>query len=266
MTNLHLDHKRRVLLIRLTRLEKRNALTADMCNGIVSAIQGVQDDPGTGAIMLAADGQVFSSGMDLDEAVSPTASDLGPVHERLFSIGLTSRKPIVIAVNGAALGGGLGLVAQGHFVIAEQSSQFCLPEVKVGLWPFLVYRALEAGIGSRRTLALSLTGRTFTAADALAWGLVHKVCPDNEVYECACNAAHQIAQSCPAAIGAGMAYAGASIGKSWQEAGEMASHLRDELMRSGDFKEGVAAFKQRRQPQWPSMPADFYPGKNGPSH
>ncbi len=264
MTNLQLEKKRRVLHIRLTRLEKRNALTADMCNGIVEAIDAVQDDPDIGAVMLAADGPVFSSGMDLDEAVTDKASDLGPIHERLFSIGFESRKPIVIAVNGAALGGGLGLVAQGHFVIAEQSSQFCLPEIKVGLWPFLVYRALEVSIGSRRTLALSLTGRTFTAPDALAWGLVHKTCPDNEVYDQACNAARDIAKSCPAAISAGMTYAAASYGKSWHEAGEMASRLRDELMNSGDFKEGVAAFKQRRQPQWPSMPADFYTAKNGP--
>lgn len=256
--SLDIEKNRRVLTITLCRPEKRNALDSVMCDGIVTAVEEVQDDPSIGAILIAAEGQVFSSGMDLDEALSPAGMDLGRVHERLFSIGYTSRKPILIAVNGAAMGGGLGLVAQGHYVIAEHSSIFSLPEIRVGLWPFLVYRAMEASIGARRTLALSLTGAPFRAQEALAWGLVHKLCPDEEMLDRARNLARDIAHSSPRAITAGMTYAQQSREKTWHEAGLVAAGLRDELMNSEDFHEGVHAFKQKREPRWPSMPQEFY--------
>lgn len=252
--NLQIERDQRVLAITLDRCEKRNALTSAMCDGMVRAIDDVQDDPSIGSILIAADGQVFCSGMDLDEALSAAGPELGRVHERLFSIGNTSKKPIVIAVNGAALGGGLGLVAQGHYVIAEHSSIFALPEIRIGLWPFLVYRAVEASIGARRTLALSLTGSTFRAQEALAWGLVHKLCPDEEMLDRARNLAIDIAKASPRAVEAGMTYAQQSREKNWHEAGLVAAGLRDELMGSADFKEGVHAFKEKRAPRWPSMP------------
>jgi enoyl-CoA hydratase/carnithine racemase len=259
--SLLVETKRRVLRITLNRPEKRNALTSDMCKGIVEAVQAAENDAEIGSILISGVGQVFCAGMDLDEAASPAGLELGPVHERLFSIGFESHKPIIVAVNGAALGGGLGLAAQGHVVLAEQSSVFCLPEVRIGLWPFLVYRAVEASIGARRTLALSLTARNFHAHEALAWGLVHKVCPDDELTDRACNLARDIAKACPTAVHAGMCYAHTAHGKSWHEAGLVAGQLRDELMKSEDFREGVAAFKQKREPSWPSMPQSFY--KNG---
>lgn len=262
--SLHIEKKRRVLRITLNRPEKRNALTLAMCQGIVDAVSEVDNDAEIGSILITAVGQVFCSGMDLDEAVLPATDELTSVHERLFSIGLAAHKPIIVAVNGAALAGGLGLVAQGHVVLAEQSSVFCLPEIRIGLWPFMVYRAVEASIGARRTLALSLTGRNFHAQEALAWGLVHKVCPDDEVFERACNLARDIARACPAAVHAGMCYAHTAREKSWHDAGLVAAQLRDELMSSGDFHEGVAAFKEKRDPKWPSMPESFYQnGKAG---
>lgn len=256
--SLQIEKKRRVLRITLSRPEKRNALTSAMCQGIVDAVAAADGDAEIGSVLITAVGQVFCAGMDLDEAVLPSGPDLASVHERLFSIGLESHKPIIIAVNGAALGGGLGLVAQGHVVLAEQSSVFCLPEIRIGLWPFMVYRAVEASIGARRTLALSLTGRNFHAQEALAWGLVHKVCPDDEIFDRACNLARDVAKACPAAVHAGMCYAHTAHGKSWHEAGLVAAQLRDELMNSGDFHEGVAAFKEKRDPKWPSMPESFY--------
>lgn len=256
--NLLVERKRRVLEITLNRPEKRNALNAEMCEGIVVAVDSAQEDAQIGAILIRAAGQVFCAGMDLDEAISPKGLELGPVHERLFSVGYESKKPIVISVNGAALGGGLGLVAQGHVVVAEQSSVFGLPEIHLGLWPFLVYRAIATSIGTRRTLALSLTARNFHSQEALAWGLVHRVCPDDEVCDRGTNTARDIAKACPRAIESGMIYARESFNKGWQEAGHLAARLRDDLMLSEDFKEGVAAFKQKRSAQWPSMPGEFY--------
>lgn len=243
----------RVLHLTLNRQDKRNALDAAMCSGIVNALGEAQQRADIGCILISAHGSVFCAGMDLDEAVGPNGAQLSAIHEELFTIGATSLKPIVVCVGGAALGGGLGLAAQGHVVVAAEGAAFALTEIRVGLWPFLVYRSVEAALGRRRTLELSLTGQVFHSQDALAWGLVHHVSPPAEALERAKRLAREIAKSSPLAISTGMRYVRDSRGKSSQQAGELAATLRGELMQSDDFKEGVAAFKHKREPRWPSM-------------
>lgn len=256
--DLLVEEKHRVLQVTLNRPEKRNALNVALCSGLVKAIRSAQDQPQIGSILICALGQVFCAGMDLDEAITMKDDDLAATHEQLFTIGSSSVKPIVICVNGPALGGGLGLVAQGHAVIAAQGAAFGLPEIRIGLWPFLVYRSVEAAIGARRTLELSLTGRVFHSGDALQWGLVGQVCHGSEVTDRGQALARELAKASPTAISAGLQYFHESRGRSWTESGEIARSLRGEVMRSDDFKEGYEAFKQRREPHWPSMPSKLH--------
>jgi enoyl-CoA hydratase/carnithine racemase len=256
--DLLIQEKHRVLQITLNAQTKRNALTAAMCAGIVDAVEQAQHKDDIGAVLICAAGSVFCSGMDLDEAADPHGPDLQHIHERLFSIGANSMKPIVVSVNGAALGGGLGLVAQGHVVMSSELGMFGLPEIRVGLWPFFVYRAVEAALGSRRTLQLSLTGHFFNPERALQWGLVHEVCPSAEIGERTKALSRELARSSPMAIQAGMQYVHGSREKSWAQAGQLAAELRAKLMESDDFKEGLDAFKRRREPHWPAMPVGFY--------
>ncbi len=258
--NLLIEHKCRVLRITLNRPDKRNALSSDMCAGIVKAVMSGQKRQDTGSILIDAAGQVFCAGMDLDEAVDQHGAKLATLHDDLFTLGATSMKPIVVCVNGPALGGGLGLVAQGHIVIAAHGAVFGLPEIRIGLWPFMVYRAVEAALGSRRTLELSLLGRMFPAHDALLWGLVHQVCPPAEAADRATALARDLAKASPLAVEAGLRYFRESRGRSWREAGELAAALRVDLMQSQDFKEGYAAYKEKRDPHWPSMQHEFYSG------
>lgn len=254
--SLAIDHKHRVLHLTLNRPEKRNALTSAMCSKIVEAIASAQDDSNIGSILITAVGQVFCAGMDLDEAAAPGSDQLAEIHDRLFTSGATTFKPIIICVNGPALGGGLGLVAQGHSVVAAEGAVFGLTEMRVGLWPFLVYRAVEAALGARRTLELSLTARVFSTHDALHWGLVHHICPPAEACHRAAAIARDLAKASPLAVRSGMQYVRESREKSWREAGELATNLRLRLMESADFREGYAAFKEKREPRWPSMPPE----------
>jgi len=261
--SLTVERKQRVLHLMLNRPEKRNALTSQMCAGIVNGIRNAQEDRDVGSILLSAVGPVFCAGMDVDEALSTSHSQLADLHDDLFSIGFHSKKPVVVSVSGAALGGGLGLVAQGHVVLASENSVFGLTEIRLGLWPFMVYRSVEAAIGARRTLELSLTGRTFNSHEALHWALVHQVCPPAETFERAKGMARELAKASPAAIEAGLTYYHGSRGKSWEEAGNLAAELRVKVMEGDDLKEGFEAFKHRREPQWPSMPPEFYHSKHG---
>ena len=146
--NLRIEREDRVLHITLNRPDKRNALTADMCAQLVKSMDEVQDDANIGSILIDSEGAVFCAGMDLEEAANSNNIHRLATHERLFTYGANSKKPIVVCVKGPALGGGMGLAVQGHVVIAAQGSIFGLTEIRVGLWPFLVYRCIEAAIGS----------------------------------------------------------------------------------------------------------------------
>jgi enoyl-CoA hydratase/carnithine racemase len=250
--------KHRVLHITLNRPEKRNALTLEMSVAITDAIRKAQEAPDIGCILISANGPVFCAGMDLDEASELHEKKLEEAHDELFSIGAQSLKPIVVAANGTALGGGLGLVAQGHVVLATEGAVFGLPEIRIGLWPFLVYRSVSAALGPRRTLELSLTGQPFHAEEAFEWGLVSRICPPAEIADRARSLARQIAKVSPQAVACGMRYVRDAAEKSWSDAGKLAAELRAELMESADFREGCLAFKQKREARWPSMPAGFY--------
>jgi len=259
--SLHISCKQRVLRIILNRPEKRNAINTELCRGLVAAISKAQQQDDVGCIMISATGTVFCSGMDLDEASEIDEAELAAVHDALFSVGSQSIKPIVIAVQGAALGGGLGLVAQGHIGFASEGVNFGLPEIRVGLWPFLVYRSVSVALGARRTLEMSLTGQSFTAENACDWGLVYRVCPDAELHDRATSMARHLAKASPLALSCGMQYLRDSVGKPWEKSGEIAKELRAKLMESADFEEGRLAFKQKREARWPSMPAGFYDSK-----
>jgi len=251
------DTKKRVLNIVLNRPDKRNALTAAMCTELINLVDEAQGDPQIGSVLISANGSVFCVGMDLDET-SPGGPELDRTYEALFTLGIRSLKPIVIGVNGAALGGGLGLVAQGDVVMASDKAVFGLPEVRIGLFPFFVYRSVEAAIGNRRTLQASLTGHLFHPEDALQWGLVHRICPSIELCDRVKVMARELAKSSPISTAAGLEYVRRSRQLSFEEAGNLASELRARVTAAADFKEGVAAFKARREPHWPSMPPESY--------
>lgn len=241
----------RVLRLALNRHEKRNALNAQLCRELVGALVGGAADSGVGAILLYANGKHFCAGMDLAEVSAATADEISEVQEQLFTIGARLAKPLVAAVSGAALGGGLGLVGNCHIVVAHPEASFGLTEIRIGLWPFLVFRALAAGLGERRVTELALTGRVFGAEEARAIGLVHEMAANPE--QRAREIASALATSSPTAIQSGLQFVHESRGKDWKTAGELARWMRDQVFAGSDFQEGQRAFREKRAPRWPSI-------------
>jgi enoyl-CoA hydratase/carnithine racemase len=248
--SLIINTEERVLRLTLDRPDKRNALSSAICASIVEAIENAQDDPSIGAVLIDANGEVFSAGMDLDEATSSSASDLTAIHERLFTIGSWSRKPIVAAIQGPALGGGVGLICNAHVAIAAHGSSFGLTEIRIGMWPFVIYRAVATALGERRALELSLMGRIFNVPEALQWGLVHEATPVVELDDRATAVAMHLAQSSPEAIRLGLAFVQQTLGQDPLTAAPIAANLRKHVFASTDFKEGVAAFREKRRPRF----------------
>lgn len=233
-----------VLQLNINRPEKRNALNLQLCRELVETVEAADSDPEVHAILLTGAGKSFCAGMDLAEiAAPPDAGEIDTLHERLFTLGARIATPIVAGVHGASLGGGTGLAANCHVLIAGTDATFGLTEVRLGLWPFLVFRACAAAMGERRTMELSLTGRIFDAEEGRSLGLVHEVAADAPAR--AAEIAQQIAAFSALAIRRGMEVVHESSGKGIQEAGELALRARKEVFASTGFREGIRKWTHR---------------------
>jgi enoyl-CoA hydratase/carnithine racemase len=181
--NLRIEQEGRLRRIVLAATDHRNLLDAVMCQDLLSELRDAAADDAVGAILLEADGPAFCTGIDLEAG------------EDLFTIGRRIAKPLVAAVQGFAVSGGVALLANAHVVVAAQGSSFGLTDIREGSWNEPIYRAVAGAIGERRTLELCLTGRIFSTADAAAWGLVHMVAPAFELDDRAFQVANALANA-----------------------------------------------------------------------
>ena len=248
---LELHREGRLLFITLNRPDKRNALNLQLSRELVHALETAEKDASVGAILLSGNGKCFCAGMDLSEITDTNTDEISSVQEQLFTIGARLGKPLVGAVQNAALAGGTGLVANCHIVVAREDAVFGLTEIRLGLWPFLVFRSVTAAIGERRAVELALTGRIFGAAEAREMGLVHEVSGNLEIR--AREVAKGLAESSPTAIRSGLTFVHEVRGRDWKSGGEIARRIRDEVFESKDFREGLQAFREKREARWPSL-------------
>jgi enoyl-CoA hydratase/carnithine racemase len=253
--SLQISRDGRVLHLALNRPEKRNALNVDLCRRLADALDEAEGDAAVGAVLLSGQGKSFCAGMDLHEALSPESghASLNEIHERIFTAGIRMNKPIVAAIHGAALAGGTGLAANCHIVVAAEDATCGLTEIRLGLWPFVIFRSIVAAVGERRATELAITGRIFGAGEAREYGLVHHIVDSAGLLERARQIAQSAAEASPTAIRSGLAFVREARGKSWEEAGASARRMRDEVFHGADFQEGIRAFQEKRQPHWPSL-------------
>jgi enoyl-CoA hydratase len=190
--NLRIEQDGRLRRIALAVPEKRNLLDAAMCQDLLRELRDAVADDTVGAILLEADGPIFCAGID------PLAGD------DLFTIGRRMAKPLVAAVQGVAVSGGVALLANAHVVLAAQGSSFGLTNIREGKWSESIYWAVASAIGERRARELCLTGRIFSTPDALAWGLVHQVAPAFELDDRASEVAGALANANPDTVRASL--------------------------------------------------------------
>jgi methylglutaconyl-CoA hydratase len=178
--------------------------------------------------------------MDLKEALEARDDRTAGIHERLFTVLDWTQKPIVAAVHGAAAGGGTGLAANAHIVVAAPDARFGLTEIKIALWPVLIFPAVALAMGERKATELSLTGRFFDAHEAQQFGLVSEVV-ENPLAR-AKSLAKEIAEFSANALAKGLAYSRRIRNMSRQESGQAGRETRAQLMAHPDFARAVKAF------------------------
>lgn len=237
----------RILVTTITREEKRNTLNHEVTLGIDAAMNWLEDDPELWCGILTGGERVFSAGADLlDGPGDPT-----PRGGLVGLIGRVRSKPLIAAVEGAALGGGMELVLACDLVVASKSSTFGVPEPRLGLMPafggaFRLSRAVPANIANE----MLLTGDRIDAERAERAGFVNVLCEDGDSLSSALRLATRICDNAPLAVREALAVAHEEVNgdetSSWLRSN--AAHAR--LLETEDFQEGMAAFFARRSPEW----------------
>lgn len=244
------DH---ILIVTICRPEVRNALSPPANDELEEVFDAFEEDRGLRAAVITAEGgESFCTGNDLKYMASGGALWFP---ESGFG-GLTKRsgrmKPVIAAVNGTALGGGLEIALACDIVVASDNAVFGLPEVKVGLIAAMGgIQRLTRQAGSKLASEMLFTGRTIDAERALAAGIVNCVVPPQGLMERAMEIAREIAGASPAAVRCTMdIIRQSSRFASVDEAVERHYDAMDLLINSEDFYEGPRAFAEKRKPRW----------------
>ena len=237
----------RVLLIRLDRDAKLNAMDRDMTLALDTAMNRLEDDEALWVGVLTGNGRAFSAGSDLADPDRNSTERGGPYG----LIRRARRKPLIAAVDGLAFGGGFEMVLACDLVVASTRARFALPEVKRGLLALYggVFRAARA-LPPNLAREMVMTGEPIGAERAHALGLVNRLCAEGTSVDEALHLAEAICANSPVAVRESLGVLNQAIEAAdqlaWQLSGEAATRVRA----SEDSREGIAAFLGKRAPVW----------------
>lgn len=236
----------------LNRSRALNALNNDLMAELNAALVDSDKDESIGAIVLTGSERAFAAGADIKEMKDQTVADMfGNNYIANWSLIRTIRKPIIGAVRGYALGGGCELAMSTDILYAGESAKFGQPEIQLGIIPGAGgTQRLTRAVGKAKAMELILTGRQFSGAEAKQWGLVAKVVPDDELLDTAIKTASKIASMSPIAIKAAKEAVNESYESSLSTGIKYERRLFHMLYGTEDQKEGMAAFAEKRKPDF----------------
>ncbi len=240
----------------LARPEVRNAFDEILINELTRAFLSFGDDRGTRVVVLEGDGPVFCAGADIgwmrragSWSKLENEADAERMAHMLRAIDECS-KPVVAVVAGAAIGGGVGLLAASDIAIAAEDAMFSLAEVKLGILPSVISPYVLRAIGPREARRWFLTGERFSAAEARRIGLVHEVVPPAELGAACDRLIEAFLTSGPEAVGAAKSLIAEIAGRTPDEAMPVTVRTIAERRASDEAKEGLTAFLEKRPPAW----------------
>jgi 2-(1,2-epoxy-1,2-dihydrophenyl)acetyl-CoA isomerase len=250
-----------VATITLNRPHAANAIDMTLGRELMDAVTRSDADPSVRALLLTANGKMFSGGGDLasfanygDDVGRALRELTGYLHLSVARL-LRHKAPVVVAVNGVAAGGGMSLALAGDLVLAAQSARFTMAYTKAGLVPDGgSTHVLTRLVGLRRAQELIFTNRLLNAEEALSWGLITRVVPDCELAAQALELARSLAQGPTRAFAGVKRLLVSSSTESPEAQMELESQAIARAAEEADGKEGIAAFLAKRTPAFKGQP------------
>ncbi len=241
-------HGRHVAVVTIDNQPRLNAMTRAMLADLARLWDELERAEYRCIVLTGAGSRAFSAGADISGDLSASAETAKVVSHALLKYDAYS-KPIVAAVNGDCVGGGVELLLATDVRAAAPHARFGLPEVKWSIYPFGGATVkLTQQIGHVHAMDLLLTGRLIDAAEAARLGLINRVVPAEALMEWALETASQIAANSPPAVQAVKRQISATIADHARAREAMEQELGDRVRASAHFKEGVAAFREKRRP------------------
>ncbi len=226
-----------------------NHVSVDLMRALADALVDIDEDKELRVTLLCSAGKNFCAGADLmapSGVGGPTGQAINPLYDeavRLFS----AKKPIVAAVQGAAVGAGLGLALTADFRIASPDARFTANFVKLGFHPgFGITHTLPRVIGTQKAELMCLTGRRLKGDEALAWGLVDELVPMEKLRDTALALAREIAENAPLAVQSTRATFRSELAAAVRKQTDHEFIEQSWLRKTKDFAEGVKAVNERR--------------------
>lgn len=248
------ERRGQVEILRLNRPEAKNAISPEVSNAMVAALDELEADPEVRAVVITGTGDVFCAGADLKVVATGRAGDIANVKGGFA--GIVARdfpKPIIAAVQGPALAGGFEIVLSCDMVVAADDARFGIPEVQRGL---IAAAGGLIRLPQRVPLALALefamTGDPIPAARAYELGLVNRLVPKDDVLDTAVALAARIGENSPVAVRCSRQLVKEMANLTEEQGWARNAQLTVEVFSSGDAIEGATAFAEKRTPNWNS--------------
>ena len=254
--NVLVDVRDRVATVTLNRPERRNPLTAGMLRDLHAALAWCRDEPEVRVLVLTGAGdRAFCAGADLGSFEADVA-ELERHHDRhrlveLFLLLQDLGKPIVGRINGHALAGGFGLACSCDLLLAVESATFGTPEINVGVWPAMIQAVLARNLPRKVLLEMELLGERWSASRLRELGLVNAVAPTlDDLDALTADVAGRLARKSPAVLRVGRDSFYRQQDMEFRAALEYLQSQLTLVTLSEDSREGVAAFFQKREPEF----------------
>jgi enoyl-CoA hydratase/carnithine racemase len=244
-----------VARVTINRPEVRNALNVSVMRELRGAMANARSDDGVRVVVLTGAGdKAFSAGGDLGGFSAEQSKveqhrlrgTLADLFEDMTRLG----KPVIARVNGHALAGGFGLMCACDLVVAADTAEMGMPEINMGLWPFIITAVVARRLPRARALELMMTGERITAVEAERIGIVNRVVAASDLDKATDELARTVASKSPAImrLGKDSFYAAADMG--FREALDYLHGQLGICLETEDTVEGVTAFLQKREPNW----------------
>jgi methylglutaconyl-CoA hydratase len=246
-----------IALLTLNRPDKRNAISYELIADLQKALEAVEKSASQVLIITGA-GKAFSSGMDLENLKSligrtpeQNVEDSRTMAQLFRSI-YDFPKPTIAAVNGAAIAGGTGIATICDFTLATQEAKFGYTEVRIGFVPAIVSNFLVRQVGEKHARDLLLTGRIFSADEALRLGLVNEIVDPDRLLPRAYELARTLMENSPASLRATKELLSQTVNEELDRGLETSIEENARIRQTHDFREGINAFLEKRKPRWSS--------------
>ncbi len=241
-----------VTLITLNRPQALNALNSQVLAELIAALEAFDADESQGCAVLTGSEKAFAAGADIKEMASKGFADMyGGNFFAGYDRVTATRKPVIAAVSGYALGGGCELAMMCDFILASDTAKFGQPEIKLAVSPGMGgSQRLARAVGKAKAMEMCLTGRMMDADEAERAGLVSRILPAAELVDEAVKTAALIAGMAPLAIKANKEMVNAAYETTLAQGVQFERRLFHALFGTADQKEGMAAFVEKRPGNW----------------